>query len=60
MSKVENPEEEEIESLCKLLTTVGKLLDTDKASGHMYVYFQRMMETAKNPNSTHVCSTCSR
>jgi hypothetical protein len=35
---VDNPEEE-IESLCKLLTTVGGLLDSQKARVHMDVYF---------------------
>ncbi|KAI0941635.1 hypothetical protein AcW1_003473 [Taiwanofungus camphoratus] len=50
LGNVENPEEEEIESLCKLLTTVGRLLDTQKARAHMDVYFSRMRELAKNPN----------
>ncbi|KAI0943850.1 hypothetical protein AcV7_001829 [Taiwanofungus camphoratus] len=50
LGNVENPEEEEIESLCKLLTTVGKLLDTQKARAHMDVYFSRMRKLAKNPN----------
>ncbi|EPT00347.1 hypothetical protein FOMPIDRAFT_1163031 [Fomitopsis schrenkii] len=47
---VETPEEEEIESLCKLLATVGESLDTPKARAHMDVYFSRMKELAKNPN----------
>ncbi|KAG8897598.1 hypothetical protein FRC00_004038 [Tulasnella sp. 408] len=52
LSKVENPEEEEIESLCKLLTTVGQTLDTPKAKGHMNIYFGRiqMLAQADNPN----------
>src|SRR6202044_3750059 len=50
LSNVDNPEEEEIESLCKLLATVGSLLDTDKARRHMDVYFSRMKEWAKSPN----------
>ncbi|TFY60895.1 hypothetical protein EVJ58_g4849 [Rhodofomes roseus] len=50
LGNVENPEEEEIESLCKLLTTVGQLLDTPKARAHMDVYFTRMKELTKNPN----------
>jgi hypothetical protein len=32
LGNVENPEEEEIESLCKLLTTVGQILDTNQSS----------------------------
>ncbi|KAI0369021.1 ARM repeat-containing protein [Pilatotrama ljubarskyi] len=50
LGNVENPEEEEIESLCKLLTTVGQLLDTPKARAHMDVYFSRMKELTKSPN----------
>ena len=50
LSNVENPEEEEIESLCKLLTTVGQILDTPKAHAHMDIYFSRMKELTKSPN----------
>ncbi|EMD33161.1 hypothetical protein CERSUDRAFT_118223 [Gelatoporia subvermispora B] len=50
LGNVENPEEEEIESLCKLLSTVGKLLDTQKARAHMDVYFSRMKDMAKSNN----------
>lgn len=50
LGNVANPEEEEIESLCKLLTTVGALLDTPKARAHMDVYFGRMKELTKSPN----------
>ncbi|EPT00387.1 hypothetical protein FOMPIDRAFT_1146531 [Fomitopsis schrenkii] len=50
LGNVENPEEEEIESLCKLLATVGESLDTPKARAHMDVYFSRMKELNKNPN----------
>jgi translation initiation factor 4G len=50
LGNVENPEEEEIESLCKLLTTVGSLLDTQKARLHLDVYFSRMRELTKNKN----------
>ncbi|KAF8071537.1 armadillo-type protein [Lyophyllum atratum] len=41
-------EEEEIESLCQLLTTVGALLDTPKARAHMNVYFERMKELTED------------
>jgi len=50
LANVENPEEEEIESLCKLLTTVGSLLDTPKARAHLDLYFSRMRELTKNKN----------
>ncbi|KAH9855961.1 hypothetical protein C2E23DRAFT_901267 [Lenzites betulinus] len=50
LGNVENPEEEEIESLCKLLTTVGQILDTPKARAHMDVYFSRMKELTRSAN----------
>ena len=50
LGNVENPEEEEIESLCKLLTTVGQILDTNKARAHMDVYFSRMKELTRSGN----------
>ncbi|CAG8571783.1 3414_t:CDS:2, partial [Cetraspora pellucida] len=42
------PEEEEMESLCKLMTTVGQQLDHAKAKTHMDTYFGRMEEMSKN------------
>ncbi|KAG8928200.1 hypothetical protein FRC01_006323 [Tulasnella sp. 417] len=50
LSKIDNPEEEEIESLCELLTTVGQALDTPQAKGHMDIYFDRMKMLEDNPN----------
>ena len=50
LGNVENPEEEKIEGLCLLLTTVGRLLDTRKAQAHFDVYFSRMGELTKNKN----------
>ena len=50
LSNVDNPEEEEIESLCKLLSTVGQALDTTKARGYIDVYLTRMKELAKSNN----------
>ena len=52
LSDVDNPEEEETESLCKLLTTVGHALDISKACGRIDVYFSRMKELAKSNNVT--------
>jgi translation initiation factor 4G len=49
LNNVDNPEEEEIESLCKLLTTVGRLLDTARGGPYMDIYFTRMRELTKNP-----------
>ncbi|KAH7909368.1 ARM repeat-containing protein [Hygrophoropsis aurantiaca] len=50
LGNVENPEEEEIESLCQLLKTVGRILDNVKARAHMDVYFTRMRELGKSAN----------
>ena len=50
LHNIENPEEEEIESLCKLLTTVGQILDMQKARAHMAVYFSQTKELTKSPN----------
>ncbi|KAG8915183.1 hypothetical protein FRC00_006840, partial [Tulasnella sp. 408] len=50
LCEINNPEEEEIESLCKLMTTVGQDLDTPKAKGHMDIYFERMQMLADNQN----------
>jgi len=36
------PEEEDIESLCKLLTTVGQTMDSPKYTSLMDIYFERM------------------
>ena len=52
LGNVDNPEEEEIESFCKLLATVGSMLDTQKARAHLDVYFSRMKELTKSLNVT--------
>ncbi|GAA6041001.1 hypothetical protein JCM8097_000533 [Rhodosporidiobolus ruineniae] len=49
LANTENPEEEDVESLCRLLTTVGKGLDNPKAKQHMDVYFLRMNTIANSP-----------
>jgi hypothetical protein len=49
LGNVEIPEEE-IETLCTLLTTVSSRLDTPKAWAHFDVYFSRMQESTKNKN----------
>ena len=47
LENMDNPKEEEIASLCELLTTVGGILDTQKARANMDVYFSRMKESAQ-------------
>ena len=50
LGDVKNPEGEQIEKLCRLLTTVGKSLDNPKARAHMDIYFTRMKELGKSNN----------
>ncbi|KAG8852799.1 hypothetical protein FRB96_008487 [Tulasnella sp. 330] len=49
LSNREDIEDEEIESLCRVLVAVGQSLDTEKARNHMDIYFARMDILAKNP-----------
>lgn len=50
LSNIDTPEEEDIESLCRFMMTVGALLDHEKAVQHMNVYFTRMATMAKSPH----------
>ncbi|KAI0250913.1 armadillo-type protein [Lactifluus subvellereus] len=50
LANVKNPEEDEIECLTILLTTVGSLLDKPKARAQLDLYFSRMEELTKNKN----------
>ena len=44
LADIVNPEQENIEALCELLRTIGKLLDTDEAKKYMDEYFARMVK----------------
>lgn len=50
LSDVANPEEEEIESLCQLLATVGQILDTPDGKNHMDIYFAQIIEMIEANN----------
>ncbi|KAJ2827071.1 hypothetical protein FBU31_003271 [Coemansia sp. 'formosensis'] len=52
LSNVETPEEEEVESLAKLLTTVGKKLDKPEAKNYMDAYFVRIQAMSVNKHLT--------
>ncbi|KAL7164960.1 hypothetical protein ACSBR2_040787 [Camellia fascicularis] len=43
-----NPEEEDIEALCKLMSTIGEMIDHPQAKEHMDVYFERMTNLSTN------------
>ncbi|KAI4364682.1 hypothetical protein MLD38_020739 [Melastoma candidum] len=38
----QTPHEEDIEALCKLMSTIGEMIDHPKARDHIDVYFERM------------------
>ena len=42
------PNEEDVEALCKLMTTVGGQLDHQKAKAYMDAYFRRMEVLSKS------------
>jgi hypothetical protein len=48
LRNITEPEEEDIESLCKLMTTVGQKLDHNKAKSYMDTYFQRLGELSRH------------
>ncbi|KAH9813232.1 armadillo-type protein [Melampsora americana] len=50
LSNIEDPEEEDIESLCRLMMTIGKKLDHEKANSHMNLYFTRMVIMTQSHN----------
>jgi len=50
LGDIENPDDDEVECLCKLMTTIGKSIDHPKARSHMDEYFTRMKEMSQNLN----------
>nr|XP_043609070.1 eukaryotic translation initiation factor 4G-like [Erigeron canadensis] len=44
----QNPDEENIESLCKLMTTIGAMIDHPKAKEHIDAYFGTMLRLSDN------------
>ncbi|KAJ2082986.1 hypothetical protein H4R24_001180 [Coemansia sp. RSA 988] len=52
LSNVDTPEEEETESLAKLLTTVGSKLDAPNAKSYMNAYFGRIQTMSTNKHLT--------
>ncbi|KAL8227944.1 hypothetical protein R6Q57_015528 [Mikania cordata] len=43
-----NPDEEDIEALCKLMSTIGEMIDHQKAKEHMDAYFEQMLQLSNN------------
>ena len=42
LGQIEDPDQEDIEALCKLMTTIGAQIDHEKARDYMEAYFRRM------------------
>ncbi|KAI8545536.1 hypothetical protein RHMOL_Rhmol07G0047200 [Rhododendron molle] len=42
LGQYQNPDEEDIEALCKLMSTIGEMIDRPKAKDHMDAYFDMM------------------
>eukprot|EP01135_Chromosphaera_perkinsii_P011543 Nk52_evm1s2438 gene=Nk52_evmTU1s2438 len=55
LGKVKNADPDDVECLCKLMTTVGPVLDTPEARLYMTQYFERMQDlaTSKSLPSRH-------
>ena len=47
LGDIQNPDEEDVEALCKLMSTIGRIIDHHKAREHIDAYFRRM-ETLSN------------
>ncbi|KAK9051486.1 hypothetical protein SSX86_028113 [Deinandra increscens subsp. villosa] len=43
-----NPDEENIEALCKLMSLIGEMIDHPKAKEHMDAYFDMMLQLSNN------------
>ncbi|KAK4269854.1 hypothetical protein QN277_022959 [Acacia crassicarpa] len=50
LGSYQDPDEEDIEALCKLMSTIGEMIDHPKAKEHMDAYFERMKLLSNNMN----------
>ncbi|XAR63295.1 hypothetical protein NMG60_11023182 [Bertholletia excelsa] len=48
LGQYENPDEENIEALCKLMSTIGEIIDHSRAKEHMDAYFEMMVNLSNN------------
>ncbi|KAL2932316.1 Eukaryotic translation initiation factor 4G [Bienertia sinuspersici] len=48
LGQYQNPDEENIEALCKLMSTIGEMIDHPKAKEHMDAYFDIMGQLSNN------------
>ncbi|XP_047315014.1 eukaryotic translation initiation factor 4G [Impatiens glandulifera] len=48
LGQYQNPDEEDIECLCKLMSTIGEMIDHQKAKEHIDAYFDMMGNLSNN------------
>ncbi|KAJ0112770.1 hypothetical protein Patl1_00050 [Pistacia atlantica] len=48
LGQYESPDEEDVEALCKLMSTIGEMIDHPKAKEYMEAYFERMAKLSNN------------
>ncbi|XP_077244886.1 eukaryotic translation initiation factor 4G-like [Tasmannia lanceolata] len=48
LGQYESPDEEDVEALCKLMSTIGEMIDHPKAKEHMDFYFDMMFNLSNN------------
>uniref|UniRef100_A0A5B7AA43 Eukaryotic translation initiation factor 4G n=1 Tax=Davidia involucrata TaxID=16924 RepID=A0A5B7AA43_DAVIN len=48
LGQYQNPDEEDVEALCKLMSTIGEMFDLPKAKDHMDAYFEMMAKLSNN------------
>ncbi|XP_017218527.1 eukaryotic translation initiation factor 4G [Daucus carota subsp. sativus] len=48
LGQYQNPDEEDIEALCKLMSTIGEMIDHPKAKEHIDAYFDMMAKLSNN------------
>lgn len=48
LGEYQNPDAEHVESLCKLMSTIGHMIDHPKAKEHIDAYFDRMAQMLNN------------
>ncbi|KAK6920418.1 MIF4G-like, type 3 [Dillenia turbinata] len=48
LGQYQNPDEEDVEALCKLMSTIGEIIDHPKAKEHMDAYFDMMVQLSEN------------
>jgi translation initiation factor 4G len=50
LGDIKHPSEEDMEALCKLMSTIGQRIDHARAKDWMNAYFERIKELVQNPN----------